>query len=320
MVCAVIIKGGIANNLDNHRLGNNRDFNFTFDLLVCTVGGNKDSSMLLLAYRAYRCIGSLPDPLAVGVHLKADGADQILVGSSLGEQNGIANALKRCLNDLKCAILYLELNAGVGCLCGDLMLTNDNTLRVNDGKANKLCELLLAHTLETGNLIFDFGKCFVCKNLCIFNFNGNDRGLDDIGSLCFANVVGIVNFKVVAIFSCIGIVLVTVPPSGDLYVDIRCIGGLLTLAVVSKVGKNIDLNRTSCYVNDQLCRFEDLVGLFFDKAYVKGSSACVTNGDFGMIELPCACCIVGKLDIGKLIPIGRLNCGKRGSGPGGPLL
>ena len=272
--------------------------------------------MGLLACISYRNIRSFPSPFSIGVRCKLYRTKQVTKGSlPVFSLDGLrfSNTLNGCSSNGERTLFYNKLNARVGCLCSDLVFANNNCIGINDSQANELCEFFLTHALKANNLIFSLGKRFVCQNLLIFDFNGNGCGLNNVGTLCFTRIVEIVNFKVVVVFACIGVVLITVQPSRNLYINVCCVGRLLASSVVSEVSKNVKFYFTLCYVHSQLCFFENCIGSLCNKAYAKGSLTCVANSALGIIKLPSTCCVRGKSNVGKLIPIGRFDCGKLGN-------
>ena len=149
---AIVVKDSIANNFNLHRLGNYRDFNLGSDFLKSTTGRNKDSSKCMFAYIPYFDPRGFPNPFTVGVRRKLNRAKQIAISSDLDYGGWISNTVKRSLLNSDCALFYLKLNAGVGCLCSNLMFANHNGIRVNNGKTDEFNDFFFTHVPPWGKL------------------------------------------------------------------------------------------------------------------------------------------------------------------------
>ena len=289
MLFAIVIKNGIANDFNLHRFGNDRDFNLGLNLFESTAGRNKYNGICMFTYIAHFDFGGFPNPFTIGVRSKLNRTKQIAIGGDLGYRIRISNTVKRSLFNGNRTLFYLKLNAGVGCLRCDRMYTNHHSIGINDRETNEFGKLLLAHTLKAGNFIFCLGDRFIRLDIITVDLNSNNSFLNDIGTLCFTRVVGIINFKVVAIFTGIGIILIAIRPRNNINVDICLVGRILTRAVVSEISENVDLDLAFCHIYSKLACFENGICTVFNEANVKGSLSGITNGAFGIVKTPSTC-------------------------------
>ena len=303
----VVIKSCAAHDLDDHLLGGNCDFNRSFDNVISAIGGGKHSDVCLLANRADKIFGTLPSPFSVRVSTECDRADQIAVCNGSCAERGICD-VEGCGVDGKCTLLNLKHDVGVGCGCGQRIDANacSNVLGIGDGKTNQL------EIIKSRNFVFNGGKCLVGEDGVTVDLNGYLSRFDFVSANECTLIVGIVNFEIVVVRACIGVICSGVFVEDDVDGSVRFVGRQLTGTVVDKAIYDFgegDFLLFNIYGNGVGCK--NLACFVCNEADGEDLLAGITDGAFCIVELPCTYNSIRELDALERVAIGRFNLGDR---------